>query len=223
MSLDLKKVDPVLGKKVHQYLIKKKVETPLLVTNKTSFEKIQYITKRFEEIMLCLGLNLGDDSLCATPERVAKMYVNETLWGLNYDNFPKIMQVENKMQYTSMVVERKITVMSLCEHHWLPIVGKAHVAYIPNDKVAGISKLNRIVEFFCRRPQVQERLSEQIFHALNYILNTDNIAINIVADHFCVKCRGVEDHNSDTVTTRLGGFFMSNMDVRNEFYEALKL
>lgn len=223
MSLDQRKTDPLLGKKIHTYLMRHKVETPVLKTQRTPQEKVLAIQNKFEEIMQILGLDMNDDSLCGSPERVAKMFVYETLWGLDYQNFPRIMDVDNKMNCTSMVVERRIRVNSLCEHHFVPIIGTATIAYIPKGRIIGLSKLNRVVEFFCRRPQVQERLMEQIYHALSYILNTKDIAVTIVADHFCVKYRGIEDPNSDTVTTKLGGLYMTDMDVRSEYYQALKL
>ncbi len=176
----------------------------------------------FEIIMDELGLDRTNDSLKETPMRVAKMYVDELFWGLDYDNFPRIMAVDNSMKYDSLVLERKIRVTSVCEHHWVPIIGKAHIAYVPNGKVLGLSKLNRLVDFFSRRPQVQERLSEQIFRTLQLLIDSENVAINIEAEHLCVKCRGIEDADSDTVTTRLGGEF-KKAAVRAEFYHALKL
>lgn len=224
MSLDVRKTDPVLGKAVHQHLVKMGVETPLLLkTGKSNEQKIIQIQKHFSSIMDLLGLDRRDDSLAETPRRVAKMFVQETLWGLDYANFPKMMEVDNKMQYKGMVNCRKINVTTLCEHHWQNIVGKVHIAYVPNGKVTGLSKFNRIVEFFCRRPQVQERLTEQIYHALSFILKTPHVAVCMVAEHHCVRARGVEDHESDTVTTKLGGVYETESDVRYEFYTMLKL
>ena len=172
--------------------------------------------------MELLELDLSDDSLKDTPRRVAKMFMNEIFWGLDYDNFPKITTVENKMKYDEMILEKDINVMSVCEHHFVTIHGKAHVAYIPNKKVLGLSKMNRVVEFFSRRPQIQERLTEQIYYALNYILETENVAVVIEAEHFCVKARGVEDSNSSTVTSKLGGDFKSNSSLRQEFLKLIK-
>ena len=180
-------------------------------------EKIDSIEKDFTNIMTTLGLNLEDDSLIDTPKRVAKMYVNEIFWGLDYEAFPKCTAVSNKMEYDEMVVERGINVQSNCEHHFVVIDGVATVAYIPDRKVLGLSKMNRVVEYFSKRPQIQERLTEQIFHALEYILETDNIAVVIDAQHFCVKSRGVEDVGSSTVTSKLGGMFRKNATVRAEF------
>ena len=167
--------------------------------------------------MSILGLDLTDDSLIETPKRVAKMYVNEIFWGLDFDAFPKCTTVENKMNYDEMVVERNVNVQSNCEHHFVIIDGLATVGYIPKDKVLGLSKINRIVEYFSKRPQIQERLTEQVYYALQYILGTDDIAVVIDAQHYCVKSRGVEDVGSSTVTSKLGGCFRTNPEVRTEF------
>jgi GTP cyclohydrolase I len=149
------------------------------------------------------------------------MYVDEIFFGLDWRNFPKCTTVENKMGYSSMVIERNINVQSNCEHHFVIIDGRAHVAYIPKKKVLGLSKINRIVEYFSKRPQIQERLTEQIFYALSYILETEDIAVLIHAKHYCVKSRGVEDVNSDTVTSKLGGVFLTNSATRSEFMRAV--
>ena len=222
MSYNKTKCDPELGQRVHQHLVEMGVETPMapVDANESALdrkEKIERIEKYFTLIMATLGLDLSDDSLIETPKRVDKMFVNETMWGLDYDAFPKCTTVDNKMKYDEMVVERHISVKSLCEHHILPIVGRAYVAYIPNSKVLGLSKMPRIVEYFSRRPQIQERLTEQIYHALQYILETDNIAVTVVAEHMCVSQRGVEDDAANTVTTKLGGVFKTDQAVRAEF------
>jgi GTP cyclohydrolase I len=167
--------------------------------------------------MRVLGLDLSDDSLIETPKRVAKMYVNEIFWGLDYDAFPKCTTVDNKMKYDEMVIERNVNVQSNCEHHFVVIDGVATVAYIPKQKVLGLSKINRIVEYFAKRPQIQERLTEQVYHALQFILETDDIAVVIDAQHYCVKSRGVEDVGSSTVTSKIGGVFKSDPSVRLEF------
>jgi GTP cyclohydrolase I len=182
-------------------------------------DKIAEIEKSFSYIMQVLGLDLNDDSLMETPKRVAKMYVNEIFWGLDYDAFPKCTTVDNKMKYNEMVVERNVNVQSNCEHHFVVIDGLATVAYVPNNKVLGLSKINRIVEYFSKRPQIQERLTEQIFHTLQFILDTEDVAVLIDAQHYCVKSRGVEDTGSSTVTVRLGGGFKNHPEVRNEFYQ----
>lgn len=178
--------------------------------------KIDLIESKFEEIMNVLGLDLSDDSLKGTPRRVAKMYVKEIFKGLNPENAPKIALFENKYQYNQMLVEKDITLYSNCEHHFVPIVGKAHVAYISNGKVIGLSKINRIVEFFAKRPQVQERLTVQIAQFLKEKLQTEDVAVLIDAKHLCVSSRGVEDTTSSTVTATYLGQFQQE-STRSEF------
>lgn len=175
------------------------------------------IESHFAAIMNILGLDLKDDSLIDTPRRVAKMFVDEIFYGLDYAKFPKCTTVANAFHFDEMVLERNISVMCTCEHHFQNIVGKAHVAYIPGSKVLGLSKLNRIVEMMAKRPSVQERLTMQIYHTLQYILGTDDIAVVIDADHHCVKARGVKDEGSSTVTSKLGGVFSTNPSTRAEF------
>jgi GTP cyclohydrolase I len=221
MSYNKTKTDPELGQRVHEHLVKMGVETPIkdggqIVDRKG---KVQVIETLFADIMVALGLDLTDDSLMDTPKRVAKMYVNEIFWGLDYEAFPKCTAVDNKMKYNEMVCERNINVQSNCEHHFVVIDGLATVAYVPNQKVLGLSKINRIVEYFSKRPQIQERLTEQIFHALQYILETEDVAVMIDAQHYCVKSRGVEDTGSSTVTSKLGGGFKSDPAARAEFYQ----
>lgn len=212
------KSDSNLGQFVAEHLLSCGVETPMTHNVRTSSgRKTFVIEEKFRDIMVALGLDLSDDSLCDTPRRVAKMYVNEIFWGLNYDNFPKCTTVENKMRYDEMVIERNINVQSNCEHHFVVIDGKATVAYIPKKKVLGLSKINRVVEFFSKRPQIQERLTEQIFHALQFILETDDIAVLIDAQHYCVKSRGIQDVGSSTITSKVGGEFKSDPSVRAEF------
>lgn len=223
MALDRTKTDPELGRRVHENLIRLGVETPMSENKFPEHDKFNIIKDNVSNIMETLGLNLSDDSLSETPKRIAKMYLNEIFWGLDYDNFPKITTIENKMQYDNMLLERHIKVSSQCEHHFIPMMGEAFIAYLPDKKVIGLSKINRIVEFFSRRPQVQERLTEQIFHTLQLILETENVAVLIKAEHTCVKLRGVEDINSDTVTSRLGGMFMEDSPLRNEFYQSIRL
>ena len=218
MSYNKTKTDPELGKRVHEYLVKVGVETPTFETALDRKDKIELIEKDFAHIMQVLGLDLDDDSLAETPKRVAKMYVNEIFWGLDYEAFPKCTTVENKMHYNEMVVERNVNVQSNCEHHFVVIDGLATVAYVPKQKVLGLSKINRIVEYFSKRPQIQERLTEQIFHTLCYILETEDVAVLIDAQHYCVKSRGVEDVGSSTVTSRLGGGFKTDPAARQEFY-----
>lgn len=179
-------------------------------------EKIELIEGYFEKIMHTLGLDLTDDSLQGTPKRVAKLYVNELFKGLNEKNKPSMSTFENKYQYKEMLVEKDITLYSNCEHHFLPIVGKAHVAYIPNEKVIGLSKINRIVDYFARRPQVQERLSLQILNELKKSLNSEHVAVFIDAEHMCVSSRGASDQSSSTVTVEYSGKFKEEK-TRNEF------
>ena len=220
MSYNKTKTDPELGHKVHEYLVKMGVETPMRsdANRYDRKEKIEMIERSFRDIMFALGVDLTDDSLTDTPKRVAKMYVNEIFWGLDYEAFPKCTTVDNKMHYNEMVVERNVNVQSNCEHHFVVIDGLATVAYVPKKKVLGLSKINRIVEYFSKRPQIQERLTEQIFHTLCYILETDDVAVMIDAQHYCVKSRGVEDTGSSTVTSRLGGGFKNDPAARAEFY-----
>lgn len=217
MAYNKTKTDPELGIKVHKHLINMGVETPVDPTKHDRKDKIDLIEGYFTQIMDTLGLDLTDDSLMDTPKRVAKMFVNEIFWGLDYEAFPKCTTVENKMSYDEMVVERNINVQSNCEHHFVIIDGLATVGYIPNQKVLGLSKINRIVEYFSKRPQIQERLTEQIYYALQCILETDNIAVVIDAQHYCVKSRGVEDTGSSTVTSKLGGCFKEDHQARSEF------
>ena len=221
MALNKNKTNPELGEEIHQELMRLEVETPLwtskgLLDLKDS-SMIELITKDFQHIMETLGLDLSDDSLQDTPKRVAKMYVDEIFYGLRTENFPKITVVENKFNYDEMLVEKGINVMSVCEHHFVGIVGQATIGYIPNGNVVGLSKLNRIVDYFARRPQVQERLTAQIYHTLCYILETTNVAVVIDADHYCVKSRGIEDVGSSTVTSKLGGAFKDDFSTRSEF------
>jgi GTP cyclohydrolase I len=170
-------------------------------------EKIALIEKNFREIMLTLGLDLEDDSLSGTPYRVAKMYVEEIFSGLDPKNKPDVKLFENKYNYSEMLVEKNITLYSNCEHHFVPIIGKAHVAYISNGKVIGLSKINRIVKYFSKRPQVQERLTVQIADYLSEVLGAESVAVIIDATHLCVSSRGIEDLNSATVTSEFRGKF----------------
>lgn len=217
MSLDKRKTNPELGYEVKQHLISKGVETPTKTNNLSVKDRIDVIESKFTDIMTALGLDLSDDSLAETPKRVAKMYVSEIFYGLDYDTFPKCTTIENKMNYDEMVVEKNVNIQSNCEHHFVIISGGATIAYIPNKKVLGLSKLNRIAEYFAKRPTVQERLTSQIYHALQYILETDNIAVVIDAEHYCVKSRGIEDTGSHTITSHLGGVFKTDAATRAEF------
>ena len=217
MAYNKTKTDPDLGRRVHEHLVKMGVETPVENNGFSRTDKIDLIEEHFKNIMNVMGLDLSDDSLMDTPKRVAKMYVNEIFWGLDYEAFPKCTAVDNKMKYDEMVIERNINVQSNCEHHFVVIDGVATVGYIPNERVLGLSKLNRVVEYFAKRPQIQERLTEQVYHALSYILDTENIGVIVDAQHYCVKSRGVEDTGSSTITSKLGGCFKNEPAVRAEF------
>ncbi len=183
--------------------------------------KIELIEEKFRDIMNILGLDLTDDSLSGTPHRVAKMYVKEIFSGLNPENKPTIALFENKYMYNEMLVEKDITFYSNCEHHFVPIIGKAHVAYFSNGKVIGLSKLNRIVQYFAKRPQVQERLTMQIANEMKEVLNTNDVAVLIDAHHLCVSSRGVQDSNSSTVSSAYSGKFL-NEQTRSEFLNYVK-
>jgi GTP cyclohydrolase IA len=199
------------------------LETPLRpdAFDLSDAEKIVIIERHFREIMHTMGLDLTDDSLQGTPLRVAKMYVQEIFSGLHPDNKPVIRRFENKYKYNQMLVERDITVYSSCEHHFVPIIGKAHVAYMPNEHVIGLSKLNRIVQYYARRPQVQERMTMQIANELKEALRTENVAVLIEADHLCVMSRGVNDVSSSTITAEYSGLFEQEQ-YRNEFLSHIR-
>ncbi len=184
-------------------------------------EKIKLIEKKFRDIMLILGLDLTDDSLKDTPLRVAKMYVNETFSGLLPENEPSITLFDNKYNYSEMLIEKNIPVYSCCEHHFVPIIGKAHIGYISGGKVIGLSKLNRIVHYFAKRPQVQERLTVQVAEYLKEALGTENVAVMMEAEHLCVASRGVRDVGSSTITSSYHGQFLDPVK-RNEFNLQIK-
>ena len=202
---------------VRDALIERGLETPLVQNGLTRDEKFTRIAEAFTDITQTLGLDLTDDSLCDTPKRIAKMYVDEIFSGLDYNQFPKISVIDNKMQVEEMVLIDDIDLVSTCEHHFVTIDGTAKVAYIPGDTIIGLSKINRIVRFFAQRPQVQERLTQQVLVALQTLLGTDDVAITINAVHYCVKSRGVMDANSQTRTTALGGAFKNDPRTRAEF------
>ena len=195
------------------------LRSEILVTDED--KKIELISEHFKQIMILLGLDLSDDSLKGTPARVAKMYVNEIFSGLNPDNEPDVTLFENKYHYDEMLVEKNITVYSYCEHHFVPIIGKAHVAYYSSGKIIGLSKINRIVQYYSKRPQVQERLTEQIAEALKDALQTDHVAVVIDAVHLCVASRGIEDVNSTTLTCHYSGKFKEE-EIRREFLSFLR-
>ena len=202
---------------VQSALIEQNLETPLIDNNLSIDEKYERIKGLMTEVINTLGLDLSDDSLAETPHRIAKMYVKEIFSGLDYKQFPKLSLIDNKMGADEMVKVRDISLTSTCEHHFVVIDGLAKVAYIPSQKIIGLSKINRIVQFFAQRPQVRERLTRQILIALQALLQTENVAVSIDAMHYCVKARGVRDSNSQTSTTALGGCFRDNIHTRAEF------
>jgi GTP cyclohydrolase I len=198
------------------------IETPLRsdAFTKTDDEKIKAISFHYQKIMEELGLDLTDDSLSGTPYRVAKMYVKELFSGLDPKNKPKISVFDNKYDYNKMLIESDITFNSSCEHHFLPIVGKAHIGYISSGKVIGLSKMNRIVDYYGRRPQVQERMTLQIFNELKTALQTDDVIVVVEAEHLCVSTRGVNDKSSKTTTLEYGGQFCDTQ-TRNDFFKMI--
>jgi GTP cyclohydrolase I len=205
------------ARKVRDVLIARGLETPLIENGLSRDQKFEAIKASFADIARALGLDLSDDSLCDTPQRIAKMYVDEIFSGLDYARFPKATAIANKMGVEEMVRIDDISVVSTCEHHFITIDGVASVAYIPAGKIIGLSKVNRIVRFFAQRPQVQERMTQQILVALQTLLETDDVAVTINAVHYCVKARGVMDANSRTRTTALGGQFKLDARTRGEF------
>lgn len=206
------------AKLVKDALERRGLETPMQPNLATPAEKKEKIEQHMREILNLLGLDLTDDSLEETPQRIAKMYVDEIFSGLDYANFPKITVIENKMKVSEMVKVKDITLTSTCEHHLVTIDGTAAVAYIPRGKIIGLSKINRIVRFFAQRPQVQERMTQQILVALQTLLESDDVAVTIDATHYCVKSRGVMDATSVTTTTALGAFLnLTLRRVRNSY------
>ncbi|TVZ10627.1 GTP cyclohydrolase I [Cellulophaga sp. RHA_52] len=199
------------------------VDTPLRKNAflKSDDEKISAIQHHFKKIMEELGLDITDDSLSGTPYRVAKMYVKELFYGLDPKNKPKLSVFENKYAYNKMLVEQNITIDSSCEHHFLPITGFAHIAYVPKDKVIGLSKINRLVDYYAHRPQVQERLSLQILKDLQNTLETQDVIVMVTAKHLCVSSRGIKDKNSFTTTIEYSGCF-TNEQTRNDFLKIIE-
>ena len=205
------------ARRVHQALLDIGLETPMMENALSADQKYRKIRELMTDVVQTLGLDLHDDSLQETPHRIAKMYVYEIFAGLDYAEFPRLSMIDNKMGANEMVKITDIDLTSTCEHHFVTIDGVARVAYIPSTKIIGLSKINRIVRFFGQRPQVQERLTRQILVALQTLLETDDVAVSINAVHYCVKSRGVQDTNSKTSTTALGGCFKENIHTRAEF------
>ena len=215
--MDTKKIE-LIGDN-HEFF---SLKTPLRkdAFDKSDNEKIKNIQKHFRKIVDELGLDLEDDSISGTPYRVAKMYVKEIFSGLDPDNKPKISLFENKYNYNKMLIEKNINLNSTCEHHFLPITGKAHVSYISSGKVIGLSKLNRIVKYYSQRPQVQERLTTQIYNELKEVVDTESVMVVVEAKHLCVSSRGIKDYTSSTITEMYGGDF-NIYNKRDEFYKLL--
>ncbi|MCL1077034.1 GTP cyclohydrolase I FolE [Parashewanella spongiae] len=203
--------------KVQQALIEKGLETPMLPNTLSSEQRKEKIEHHMREILSLMALDLNDDSLADTPRRVAKMYIDEIFSGLDYCNFPKITMIDNKMNVEEMIKVQDISLTSTCEHHLVTIDGVATVAYLPRKKIIGLSKINRIVRFFAQRPQVQERLNQQVLIALQTLLETNDVAVKMDAVHYCVKSRGIMDATSSTTTSALGGIFKSDPATRAEF------
>ncbi|OEY67954.1 GTP cyclohydrolase I FolE [Marinobacter sp. X15-166B] len=204
---------------VQTALIERGLETPLNENVLTRDQKVERIQGLMAEVVATLGLDLNDDSLTETPARIARMYVDEVFSGLDYRQFPKMSRIDNKMGVDEMIRVRDVAVLSTCEHHFVIIDGFAKVAYLPAAKVIGLSKINRIVRFFAQRPQVQERLTQQVLVALQTLLETEDVAVHIQATHYCVKARGVADANSETETLALGGVFKTDPARRREFLD----
>ncbi|MEM6513803.1 MAG: GTP cyclohydrolase I FolE [Pseudomonadota bacterium] len=202
---------------VRDTLVSQGLETPMIENGLSAEQKYERIQSLMHDVVETLGLDLSDDSLAETPHRIAKMYVREIFAGLDYSEFPSLSLIDNKMGVNEMVKVRDIELISTCEHHFVTIDGMAKVAYIPHDKILGLSKINRLVRFFARRPQVQERLTRQILVALQALLGTDDVAVSIDAVHYCVKSRGVMDSNSQTSTSAFGGRFQDDRQTRAEF------
>ena len=217
MPFDVTRLVSEDSQRVRNALVERGLETPMIETGLSRDQKYSRILASMTDVVTTLGLDLNDDSLQETPHRIAKMYVDELFSGLDYANFPKVSVIDNKMQVEEMIKVSGISVLSTCEHHFVTIDGNSRVGYIPRDKIIGLSKINRIVKFFSQRPQVQERLTQQVLIALQTLLETDDVAVTIDATHYCVKSRGVMDINSSTQTTSLGGRFKEDHRTRAEF------
>ncbi len=214
-------LDPSISEsaqRVRAALEEKGLETPMAGNGLSDVQKRLKIESAMREVMDTLGLDLSDDSLCDTPKRIAKMYVDEIFGGLDYRKFPKITQIENKMRLDQPVQVSDISLTSTCEHHFVTIDGTATVSYIPKDTVLGLSKINRLVGFFAQRPQVQERLTQQVLVAIQTLTGSEDVAVSINATHYCVKARGIRDTNSYTKTSALGGKFLEDAELRRQFF-----
>lgn len=210
------------AQRVQAALIAKGIETPMKALDLSLDQRRAKIEQHMKSVLELIGLDLTDDSIEQTPARLAKMYLDEIFTGMDYANFPKITTIRNRMQVSEMVLVNDVTLTSTCEHHFVTIDGKVSVAYYPKEWVIGLSKINRVVAFLAQRPQVQERLTEQILTALQTILQTDDVAVYVKATHFCVKCRGIKDSNSYTVTSAFGGVFLKDRETRKEFLSLIE-
>lgn len=217
------KTDFEMGMKVHEHLKKLGLENPMIWDEIACADRRTSMEDGMVKVCKHLGLNPEDPSTCGTPHRLSKMYLDEICWGLDYAQFPHAMTTPNEGNKNEIVLVRDIEVKSLCEHHFMPVVGHAHVAYIPNEKLLGLSKFNRIVDFFSRRPQLQERLGSQILETLKYVLDSDDVAVVIKADHMCVTFRGIQDHSSNTITSHMSGRFFDIPAARAELMSLLSL
>lgn len=215
------KTDKELGYEVRNHLIEMGIETPTLKDPNVKAAKVAAING-IHDMMFYMGLDLEDDSLIGTPERFADMMIDEFFYGLNYDNFPKCTAVQNKMKTNEMVLVGPTTTMSICEHHLVTIDGLTWVSYIPKDNVLGLSKISRIVNFFAKRPQIQERMTEQIHAAISFVTKSEDVAVMQKAVHYCMKARGVQDITASTTTTKVSGRFMTNDSLKAEFINACK-
>lgn len=215
------KKDAELGEKVSVHLSSLGVETPMQYQHYTKEVKLEVISKAIANCLNVLGLDLSDDSLIDTPNRVAKMWVNEIFSGLDYTNFPKITVIDNKMNCDEMVLVKNMTAHSSCEHHIITIAQNVSIAYIPNKKVIGLSKLARIAKYFAQRPQVQERYTSQVFETIKFLLETDDVAVSVSGQHYCMIARGVEDSTASTITNKLGGVFKNDPSTRSEFFKSI--
>ncbi len=214
------KTDHILGKQIQKLLFDHNLENPIMnhiVDNWNNNDYQLELQDIFQQFLIKLGLDLNNHSIINTPKRVIEFFIKELFYGLDYKNFPKISLNPNSFNYHTPIISKAITVRSTCEHHLVSINGSAVIAYIPSANIVGLSKLNRVVDFFARRPQVQERLTRQILVTLQNILQTENVAVAINASHNCIVIRGVENPNSETLTMELGGEFLSNVDYKNMF------
>lgn len=216
------KYDSELGHQVATHLSSLGIETPFGTGGSKGLYQIETVERQHALIMRHLGLDLSDESLKDTPRRVAKMYCEEIFQGLDYSKFPRCTLFGNGIKADELLIEKNIDVLSVCEHHFVPFIGKAQVGYIPKEGLVGLSKLNRVVDFFSRRPQVQERLTLQIYHALQFILKTDDVAVTIEASHMCIRLRGVQQDGSSTISSKMGGKFFNNPSLRQEFLSLVR-